>query len=367
MRFGVGMLLIDAPHSALNMLGTDESLPDRNVMRVKKFRRGKYQYVYVSPQAWRFWWRSTLERQFKWNLSPLHKVEGKNQVYTEADPVTYSDDDVFGYMRAINEKRGNKKFNATVTRISPLKNTPLISMFPDRSSVTVDEGYASRHKDGDPVPYQSEFYSTILKGAFSLDLDSVGKFLVIERAGYKNLLTIEEIPDEFEEIKSRYLKMQEKIKEKEGTIKNDEWVLNKNIRKNRASETIKALKYLFGGAKLTEYLTDITPKFIILGMFEGGINPFISNIIYEEKGDIVLDSDAIIERVKEFYELLAPKKIFIGKDAGFMKEWQSKLEEIKKTLESEKEKKVMVELTSVGDAIDRFANEIEAYYDALSE
>lgn len=41
MRFATGMVLIDAPHSALNMLGIDESLADRNVTRVKTFRRGE--------------------------------------------------------------------------------------------------------------------------------------------------------------------------------------------------------------------------------------------------------------------------------------------------------------------------------------
>ena len=316
MRFGVGMLLIDTPHSALNMLGIDERLPDRNVMRVKKFRRGRYQYVYVSPQAWRFWWRTTLKERFGWELSPLFREE--KQVFTAANPVKYPDDDVFGYMRAF--KKGNK--NITVTRISPLKNTPLISLYPDRSSVTQDDGYASR-QEGDPVPYSSEFYSTILKGAFSLDLDAVGRFVIVDKAGYKNILKedeiTKEIKEEYEGMKNALLSMSD------ATIEEKQWVLPSHIRKNRASQTIKALKYIFGGAKLTEYLTDVTPKFIILAMFEGGINPFISNIVYEENGEILLDEEAIIERLKEYKEVLNPKKIFIGRDAGFMKEWKSKI------------------------------------------
>ena len=363
MRFGVGMLLIDAPHSALNMLGTDTTRADRNVMIVKKFRKGRDQYVYVSPQAWRYWWRTTLKEKFRWKLSPLEKKEGVNQVYTAANPVEYPDDDVFGYMRAINEKKGNKKLNATVTRVSPLKNTPLISLYPYRSSVTTDEGYASRH-EGDPVPYSSEFYSTILKGAFSIDLDMVGKFVIVEKSGYKNLLKIDEIPEEFENIKSQYIQMQNNITNNGGKISTGEWIMAKNIRKKRAAETIKALKYLFGGAKLTEYLTDVTPKFIILGMFEGGINPFISGIIYEDKGEIKLDADAIIERVMMYIDILEPKKIFIGKDAGFMKEWNGDLNKIKGALKEEKNG-VTVEITTVGDAIDKFAKEIENYYDSI--
>jgi len=357
MRFGVGMLLIDAPHSALNMLGIDERLPDRNVMRVKKFRRGKNQYVYVSPQAWRFWWRETLSEIFGWQLSPLFREE--KQVFTSADPVRYPDDDVFGYMRAF--KKGNK--NITVTRTSPLKNTPLISVYPDRSSVTQDDGYASR-QEGDPVPYSSEFYSTILKGSFSLDLDSLGRFVIIDKAGYKNILNEkeDEIP---KEIKEDYEIMKNAIASMKNAIVDDKvWLLPPCIRRSRASQTVKALKYIFGGAKLTEYLTDVTPKFIILAMFEGGINPFISNIIYEEKGEIVLDEDAIIERIKEYKDILDPKKIFIGRDPGFMKEWDKKIQKIKSTLT---EYEIDIKITTVGTAIDGFAQEIEKYYDPQGE
>ena len=352
MRFGVGMLLIDAPHSALNMLGTDTSKPDRNVMIVKKFRRGRYQYVYVSPQAWRFWWRTTLKTHFGWELSPLFREE--KQVFTAANPIRYPDDDVFGYMRAF--KKGNK--NITVTRISPFKNTPLISVFPDRSSVTEDDGYASRH-EGDPVPYSTEFYSTILKGAFSLDLDSVGNFVIMDKAGYKNILKKDEI---LKDIREEYEMMHSEAKEIGAYVSEDRWILPPEIRKERSVQLIKALKYLFGGAKLTEYLTDVTPKFIILGMFEGGINPFISGIVYEDKGEIEIDADAIIERLQVYKDILEPKKIFIGKDAGFMKEWNEQLDTIKKTLSKDE---ITVEITTIGDAIDKFVKEIEKYYDSL--
>ena len=366
MRFGVGMVLIDAPHSALNMFGTDESLPDRNVMRVKKFRKGRQQYVYVSPQAWRFWWRNTLKQKFKWDLSPLAREE--KQVFTAANPIIYPDDDIFGYMRAF--KKGSK--NITVTRISPLKNTPLISLYPERSSLTQDDGYASRH-EGDPVPYSSEFYSTILKGSFSIDLDSVGIFVIQDKAGYKNILKKEEI---IKEIEEEYQQMHSKAKDMGVKINEKIWILPKDIRKKRATETIKALKYLFGGAKLTEYLTDVTPKFIILGIFEGGINPFISNIVYEKNGEIILDEDAIISRIQEYQELLTPKKIFIGKDPGFMKEWDKKLETIKNHFEKQNgqenkkdknEEKVEIILTTVGNAIDGFVKEIGNYYDSIDK
>jgi len=102
MKYAVGMVLVDAPHSALNMLGIDESLPERTVTRVKKLRKGGISYPYVSSQAWRYWWRRTLSEHFNWNLSPMFREE--KQVFTAANPVEYPDDDVFGYMRAFKKE-----------------------------------------------------------------------------------------------------------------------------------------------------------------------------------------------------------------------------------------------------------------------
>jgi len=375
MRFAVGMVLIDAPHSALNMLGTDESRPERNVTIVKKLRRGRDQYVYVSAQAWRYWWRKTLEDKFKWNMSPLTRAE--KQVFTSANPIKYEDDDVFGYMRA--------EGDITVTRISPLKNTPLISILPVWNSLTEDEGYASRH-EGDPVPHTTEFYSTILKGAFSLDLDSVGRFTFVDKAGFRNLINFDMVIRDIENSKiekNKKKKKIEKIKELRQNIKWDEnyvklakelrvemneneWIMPNNIRAKRAVQTILALKYLFGGAKQTLFLTDVTPKFVILAMFEGGINPFVSDIVYEKDGKVEIDEETIIARIKEFSDILEPKKIFIGKDEGFMKEWTDRLDKIKKELENS-QPKVEVYVGSVGKALEEFAKEVARYYGLRDE
>ncbi|MEM0203996.1 MAG: type I-B CRISPR-associated protein Cas7/Cst2/DevR [Archaeoglobaceae archaeon] len=351
----VGLVLIDAPHSALNMLGIDQTLPDRNITRVKKFRRGRNQYPYVSPQAWRYWWRETLREHFGWRLSPLFREE--KQVFTAANPVKYDDDDVFGYMRAY--KIGNK--NVSVTRVSPLKTTPLISLLPESSSVTVDDGFASRH-EGDPVPYSQEFYSTILKGAFSLDLDSLGCFSVKEKSGFKNLLREEEIPKGGKtNIKEEYEEMIALAKQLGVTVSDEKWIMPLEIRKRRAVETIKALKFIFGGAKLTQYLTDVSPKFIILAMVEGGINPFISGIFYEDRGEVKFECGALKSRLLDLKEIFNPKTIYIGKDEGFMPEWRKDLNSLCEDSEL-KNAGFEVNIGNVGTAIDSFVEEIENYY-----
>lgn len=360
MRFAAGMVLIDAPHSALNMLGIDERLADRNVTRVKTFRRGGNRYPYVSPQAWRYWWRSTLSERFNWELSPLYREQ--KQVFTAANPLKYPDDDVFGYMRAF--KKGG--INVTVTRISPLKNTPLISVLPERSALTVDDGYASRH-EGDPVPYSQEFYSTIFKGAFSLDLDSVGRFTLVHKAGYKNLLTWDDVPKDkkgqpkgnAKEIVEEIEEM-ERLAEKLGVQKGEkEWLMPAEVRKKRASEAVKALRYLSGGAKQTAYHTDVSPKFFLGLSIDAGINPFISDIVFEERGEVKFNAEALAERLKDLSEVLPTKKLYLGYDAGFVRSLGWDIEKIKATLEGTG---LEVFIGTVGEAIEAFAKEIESYY-----
>ncbi|HIP93395.1 MAG TPA: type I-B CRISPR-associated protein Cas7/Cst2/DevR, partial [Desulfurobacteriaceae bacterium] len=52
MMFVSGLVLIDAPHSALNMMGTDTNIAERNKVIVKKLKSGRDTYAYVSAQAW---------------------------------------------------------------------------------------------------------------------------------------------------------------------------------------------------------------------------------------------------------------------------------------------------------------------------
>ena len=86
------------------------------------------------------------------------------------------------------EKKGGKKVGESdlksLTRISPLKNSPLISVI--RQNPTNDFGVMARHM-GDAVPYEHEFYGVILQGIFSLDLEQVGRFSSYHKTGFQNV------------------------------------------------------------------------------------------------------------------------------------------------------------------------------------
>ena len=153
----IGFMLIDTPYSALNNAGSDAGERTENTVAVKSIRKGKDIYTYISGQAIRYWWRETLEKKYDWETSPIERET--KIAFTQANPFKYSDDDVFGYMRAQNKSDGG-----TVTRLSPLKNSPLISIVPNQ--MTNDFGVMSRQKEGDPVPHEHQFYSTVMHGIF---------------------------------------------------------------------------------------------------------------------------------------------------------------------------------------------------------
>ncbi len=303
----IGLALIDAPYSALNNAGSEASQATENIVAVKKLQKGRNTYPYVSGQAWRNWWRTTLEQEFdEWKNSPIER--DKKIAFTAADPVAYDDDDVFGYMRAQSEMQGKKKVNGTVTRLSPLKCSPLISIAPHIP--TNDFGVMAR-QEGDPVPYEHQFYSCVLQGIFSLDLSAVGAFSDVNKTGYKN-------------VAPSYIS---KIQEAGGTQigENPVWVLPQDIRLRRCQQTLEALPFLSGGAKLTSHLTDVTPKLIVLSVLDGGNHPFM-NLMVEEEGVGQLSLDALREVIEDYADRFCDA-IYIGRRIGFMDELHTELAE----------------------------------------
>lgn len=309
----IGLVLIDAPYSALNNAGRVASESARNRVVVKTIRKENGIYPYVSGQAWRNWWRTTLDDEFNnWCVSPITRSgKGETQiVYTEASPVEYDDDDVFGYMRA---PKGEGAKNVT-TRISPLKNSPLISI--ESQSPTEDYGVMAR-QEGFPATHEHQFYSCILKGIFSLDLDAVGAFWNVGKTGYKNIL-------------DSYIPTIQGAGGQQADEKSP-WVLPPDIRLRRCRQTLEALPLLSGGAKLTSHLTDVTPKLIILSVLNGGNHPFMNLIVERERqgnerqGEL---SIAALQQVIADYEGRFLDSIYIGRREGFMDELDKSLQQL---------------------------------------
>lgn len=337
MKTIIGSYLIDAPFSALNNRGIDNRAANENEVATKVINSPEGRRPYVSAQALRYWWRTVLEDKFGWNCSPVEVVK-KNQAVTKANPLEYDDDDVFGYMSARKvetgtDKNGKPKLeNVTVTRVSPLKCSPLIG-FP--IPPVSDFGSLTRKLEGDPILFSHQFYSNIFKGIFALDIDSVGKFTIIDKPGSKNLS--EDLAREYEE---------------KGLKKDDKtYVIPLDLKKKRISDTINALKYLNGGAMQALHHTDVTPKLIILALLNNGNNIFMDVMPHNKYENGLVNIDALYEVLEDYKEDLL-SKVYIGKLSGFGTEKDKELEHFTAP------DGVNVVITSPAKAIEQFVTEI---------
>jgi CRISPR-associated protein Cst2 len=315
-------ILIDVDGASLNNWGGDATNTQGmdNTSAVKKVFKNGRMYAVVAGQAWRYWWRESLGLN-GWSLSPI--TRDKKVAFTEANPLEYADDDIFGYMRAskdelkdddgdiiLNGGKGKNKdkpkmVDVTVTRVSPLKNSILTSVTSIDKKV-LNEFSTMARQVGDAVPYEKQSYSTVLKGMFSLDLDQIGTFTKINRSGFKNVTDI------------TYSKVLETGTEVDDLINPNiqRARLNNEIRLERAKDTIIALKSISGGAKRTTNYVSVKPDFIILAVLKGGNNIF-DNIAVEDNGRATLSIEALKEAIEDNKEYLR-SDIYIGKATGFM-------------------------------------------------
>lgn len=315
-----GFILLDVDVVALNNAGKSNATLNDNGVATKSINKNGRNYTYVSGQAWRYWWRDALQKNMKWELSPV--VREAKIAFTNANPIKYADDDIFGYMRAATEKRPNSKgkeesVNVTVTRTSPLKNSAIVSVVP----VNIAENWSSMtRQEGDSVPYSKQEYSAIMKGMFSLDLDMVGTFSNYNKSGFQNLsdtLKKEAIENGAVEIDDKFIVGQKLVR------------LDRGIREKRIIDTILALKYISGGAMQTDNMGDVTPKFIILATTNTGNHPF-SHVVKSKgvrESIAVLNIEGIAEVIEEYGETIQGK-VYIGKRSGFFDEDNDALKEL---------------------------------------
>ncbi|WP_233208001.1 type I-B CRISPR-associated protein Cas7/Cst2/DevR [Siphonobacter sp. BAB-5405] len=303
-------------------------------------------------QAWRYWWREALQKNVGWSLSPI--TRDNKIAFTEANPLLYADDDVFGYMKAVkeevlDEKGKAKKVDATVTRVSPLKNSAIVSV---GSARTVENWSSMARQDGDSVPYSKEEYSAIMKGMFSLDLAQLGTFASYNKTGFKNItqkLKTDALSQGAIEIDDPF------VKDSKGNAQKLVQ-LNRNIRLQRAKDTIQALKTISGGAMQTNNMSDVTPKFIILVSTTSGNHPF-SHIVTSEGMNldrVALNLDGLKEVLKDYKEQIVGT-VFIGKRSGFLNEYNDELRELLALGDAYP----TIQLGTINETIDAYCTQLE--------
>lgn len=307
-----GLLLIDCPASALNNAGTEPGARTDNVVAVKKIKTRVGTFPYVSAQAFRYWWREALQGVDGWTQSPIFREE--KIAYTDANPIAYAEDDIFGYMRAqstkteavaAREAKGTLKTatpieaKTTLTRSSVLKMSTLVSI---AASEPVDDfGVMARH-EGNPVPHEHEFYRTTLMGLFSVDLRMLGRFYHVDRTGYKHLDSVRKDLATEKGLKS---------------YDNDRaFELSTETRKQRLKQLLQGLSQIAGGAKLALHYTDVSPRLLMLAVAKGG-NHLFGTAIGADKGTPKVNT-AALKQISEVYKDSLKSKFHVGLAEGYL-------------------------------------------------
>ena len=321
MAFITGLLLVDAPASALNNLGSIPGARTDNTVGVKSIRaKGDGEYPYVSAQAFRYWLRATLEQAGgKWQSAPIYRE--KKVAYTDANPIKYWDDDLLGYMRAPSKKKSAVEARQedtsrqdetpttdTITRVSPFRVSTLVSIAP--VTITNDFGTMSRH-EGDPVPHEHQFYRATLKGLFSLDLYAAGTFSYKQQTGYRNLDDVRQ-----EQAKENGLEHMEAAKS---------YRLPQETRIERVSALLDGLAQLEGGAKQTIHYTDVAPPLVILAVNKGG-NHLFGYAIGADSKRLPVVKTAVLEEALDVYADEILSDVYVGWTQGYMDEERVKFE-----------------------------------------
>ena len=317
MAYLVAALMIDAPASALNNAGQQAGTLAENAIVVKKIRTPEGEYPYVSAQAFRYWVRTYLETSCPdWRAAPVYRE--RKVAYTDANPIRWWDDDLFGYMRAPSQKAdaGNVpgatelEKGREVTRISPFRVGTFVSVTP--VEITRDFGTMAR-QEGDPVPYEHEFYRAHLWGPLLIDLSAAGTFFDGERVGFKNL-------DHFrrEEAEQQGLAQVTVRKQKAFRLPIEQ-------RMQRVATLVRALAELNGGAKLTLHYTDVTPQVLFAAISRHGNNPFYRMFSGSRTRATQFQQEAF-QQVLKVYEGSLLSQVYVGWATGFLDEERAKLE-----------------------------------------
>jgi CRISPR-associated protein Cst2 len=320
MAFVTGLLLIDAPASALNNLGGIEGERFDNSTGVKLIRANDGVYPYVSAQSFRYWLRETARAvNPEWKAAPIYREE--KVAYTDANPIEWWDDDLFGYMRAPSKREsarakreadatrtGETETKDTITRAAPLRVSTFVSIAPVRP--TSDFGVMSRH-EGDPVPHEHQFYRTTLQGLFSLDLNQCGTFTHRNKTGFRNLDDVR--------IKAAQEKGLESLPDQKA------YRLPVEQRLERVTALFDAMAVLDGGAKQTLHYTDVSPIVVILAVTKGGNHIFGHVIKANSKGLPEFNTEAMDDALRVFGDDLL-SNVYIGWVRGYADDERARVE-----------------------------------------
>jgi len=274
----------------INNLNSSEN--SGNLVIAKKVRDSKGDaYIYVSGQAMRYYIKETLNELGE-TITPVNEkgkyvIESKEK---DNDKKRYKDIvnkhidlDLFGFMEPKEESKG-----ATLRRWSPVKVSPMISIYPWKGESDLLTRKKEGVEGGDLVKVEINAFN-FMRGTIMIDVDAIGN--------YVNETSL--IP---------------------------ETIIDDSEKKKRLNLLIESLKCLDGGAKRSRLLDDLTPKFVIISKQKTGAPVFLNSLNVNKEGAI--NVDLIKEAIDEYQ--LDNDNYVIGIRSGIF----SNEEEIKKAFDN---------------------------------
>lgn len=295
MAYVTGLIVIEAPASALNNSGANRDSRTHNAVATKFISTPDGRYPYVSAQAYRSWLRRMLELgRGGWISAPVFR-EGK-VAYTDANPIEFWDDDLFGYMRAPARARSASSTPSgeaargtllepkrEVTRSSPFRVGTFVSIGP--VAIVEDYGVMAR-QDGHPVPHEHQFYRAHLAAPFSIDLASAGTFYDGEAGAYRNLDS------------HRRRAAEDRGLERVTVRGVAAYRLPLAERCRRVAALLRAIPCVSGGAKQTLHLTDVTPALVVVAVTRGGNHPLARVVTGSRRTSFRFRDDVLEEALR---------------------------------------------------------------------
>ena len=196
---------------------------EANFIDLKKYKVDGEEYPYVSGQAMRHYLRESIRRNLNSNeymCVPNDKGE------TCGDIKRCIGCDLFGFMTTIKGK-------GAVTRVSPVKVSPAVGLFPFEDNSVVDF-LTRKHR-----MEKGEMEGDIVNVEIGVNLYKCGIAIDALRVGGEEKIT-------------------------ENRTVEIEYYIDANERKNRIAKVLEALRYLSDYSKQARLLTDFTPDVILI-------------------------------------------------------------------------------------------------------
>jgi len=307
---------------------------EENVTPLKKIEAPDNQrYPYISGQALRRYLRDTLadivEYDEKGNphyqFSPEEPgPDPKSPILTAGQPDLYIDDDLFGFMRAVEGR--------TRRRESPLRVSAAFGLFPytgDRDLGTRSALRVTNNPEAGGAVFETEVTNNVFRTTWLLELDRVGFW-----RGYESADT-----DKADLAKT-------------GTLKFDE-------RRKRVKALLRAVKYLSGGARQARLLIELVPQFVIYVRLTKKLPLFLNILQVTASNDQYhLVEGPLTEVIRDYTADI--QSLIIGLREGFVTtKRDGLLEQIKGAL-GERAQVVNPRVVTIGEAVDAMVADIDS-------